>query len=56
MRAGQVFELETDPDERKNLANEPSMAATVAELRERTRRQRTTWSDAYDPASPHAPA
>jgi arylsulfatase A-like enzyme len=34
----QVFDLETDPDERKNLANEPSMAATVAELRERTRR------------------
>lgn len=34
----QVFDLETDPDELKNLANEPSTAATVAELRERTRR------------------
>jgi arylsulfatase A-like enzyme len=34
----QVFDLKTDPDERNNLANEPSTAATVAELRERTRR------------------
>ena len=34
----QVFDLETDPEELKNLVKEPSMASTVAELRERTRR------------------
>ena len=34
----QLFDLETDPEELKNLANEPSIASTLAELRERTRR------------------
>jgi uncharacterized sulfatase len=53
-RAGaQLYDYETDPEERRNLIADPAHAATVTALR---RLVRANWANEYRPPSAKAPA
>ncbi len=51
-RTTQFFDLETDPHETVNLADEPRLAATLAELRGELARWRTELGDTREMSRP----